>query len=98
MTNVVALIMNTMNKVLKDWIPNINMPFLDDIHIKEHLEVEKGENSEEDACRMFVADHVADNDKMLQKLENAYLTFSGSKWHLGNCKFVVSASFWVTWL
>ena len=42
-TNSVSYIMNAMNKVLRDFILDITIPFLDDIPIKGCLESEKDE-------------------------------------------------------
>ena len=42
-TNFVAHMVNAMNKVLRDCIPEITMSFLDDIPIKGSLEEEKDE-------------------------------------------------------
>ena len=42
-TNSVAHMMNGMNKVLQDFIPQITMPFLDDVSIKGCNEIEKDE-------------------------------------------------------
>ena len=42
-TNSIAHMENAMNKVLRDCIPEITMPFLDDIPIKGSLEEEKDE-------------------------------------------------------
>ena len=56
-TNSVAHMVNAMNKVLRDCIPDITMPFLDDIPIKGCLVEEKDESKDEDGCRRFVIDH-----------------------------------------
>ena len=69
--------MNAMNKVLKDCIPDITMPFLDDIPIKGCSE--KDELTHKDGCRKFVVDHMKDCEKVLQRLEDANLTFLGEK-------------------
>ena len=45
---------NAMNKVLRDCIPDITMPFLDDIPIKGCPVDEKDETI---VCRKFVATH-----------------------------------------
>ena len=68
---------NAMNKVLKDCIPDITMPFLDDIPIKGCSNEEKDESKDKDGCRQFVVDHMKDCEKVLQRLEDANLTFSG---------------------
>ena len=45
--------MNPMNKVLKDWIPDMTMPFLDDICMKGFWEEDKDETFGEDGCKLF---------------------------------------------
>ena len=50
-TNLVAHMMNGMNKVLRDFIPHITMPFLDDVPIKGCKEEEKNEELDESGCR-----------------------------------------------
>ena len=49
-TNSVAHMVNAMNKVLRDCIPDITMPFLDEIPIKGCLVEEKDESRDEDGC------------------------------------------------
>ena len=62
---------HAMNKVLRDCIPTITMSFLDDILIKGCLEGAKDESIGANGCRRFVADHIADCEKILQRLEGA---------------------------
>ena len=76
-TNSVAHMVNAMNKVLKDCISGIAMPFLDDIPITGCSNEEKDESKDKDGCRQFVVDHMKDCDKVLQRLEDANSTFSG---------------------
>jgi hypothetical protein len=59
-TNSVAHMVNVMNKVLKNYIPENTMPFLDDIPIKGCLVELKDESRNEDGCQKFVVDHIAD--------------------------------------
>ena len=76
-TNSVAHMVNAMNKVLRDCIPDITMLFLDDIPIKG-CPVEKNNASVgPDGCRRFVTDHINDCEKILERLEGARVTFSG---------------------
>ena len=49
-----AHMVNATNKVLRDCIPDITMPFLDDIPIKG---CPVGEKDETIGCRKFVATH-----------------------------------------
>ena len=77
--NSVAQMVNAMNKVLRDCILDITMPFLDNIPIKGCPVEEKDEAIGPDGCRKFVADHIDDCEKVLQGLERTRLTFSRAK-------------------
>ena len=70
-TNSVAHMVNAMNKVLRDYIPDITMPFLDDIPIKGCPVEDMNESVGPDGCRKFVADHIHDCEKVLQRFESA---------------------------
>jgi hypothetical protein len=61
---------NAINKVLRDCIPDIIMSFLDDIPIKGWPVEEKDETIRPDGCRKFVATYIDDNEKVLQRLED----------------------------
>ena len=63
-TNSVAHMVNAMSKVLRDCIPNITMPFLDDIPIKGCVVEERDETIGPDGCRKFVATHIDDCEKV----------------------------------
>ena len=78
-TNSVAHMMNGMNKVLRDFIPEKTMPFLDDVPIKGCAEEDKIETLDAKGCRKFVADHIVDCEKILTRLEEVHLTLSGAK-------------------
>lgn len=54
-TNSVAHMMNGMNKVLQDFIPQVTMPFIDDLPIKGCEEGEKDETLDFKGCCKFVA-------------------------------------------
>ena len=73
--NYVAHIIKPMNKVSKDWTLDITMLFLDDIHIKGFSEEENDEVMM--GARVFVVSHIVDCDHVLQKLEDAHVTFCG---------------------
>jgi hypothetical protein len=88
-TNSVAHIMNAMNKVLRDCIPEITMSFLDDIPIKGCAIDEKDEPTDAQGCRKFVTDHIRDCEKVLQRLEEAQLTLSGEKSMFGQREILV---------
>jgi hypothetical protein len=89
-TNSVAHMVNAMNKVLRDCIPDITMPFLDDIPIKGCLVEERDDTVKPDGCRRFVATHIGDCEKVLQRLEDARLTFSGEKSAFGQSEVLVA--------
>ena len=55
------------------------MTFLDDIPIKGCSEKEKDEMKYKDGCRQFVVEHMKDCEKVLHRLKDANLTFSGEK-------------------
>ena len=80
---------NVMSKVLRDYIPYITMPFLDDILIKGcHVEA-KDETVGPNECQRFVTDHIRDCKKVLKRLEGAQFTFSGEKSAFGQSKILV---------
>ena len=91
-TNSVAHMMNGMNKVLRDFIPQITMPFIDDLPIKGCEEGEKDETLDFKGCRKFVANHINDCDKILSRLEEVNLTLSRKKSMFG----VMKCSLWGT--
>ena len=78
-TNSVAHMMNAMNKVLRNFIPHITMPFIDDLPIKGCDANAKDEEKDRRGCRKFVAQHILDCDAILSRLEEVHLTLSGAK-------------------
>ena len=56
-TNLVAHMMNGMNKVLCNFIPHITTPFLDVVMVKGCKEEEKIEKLDGNGCQHFVADY-----------------------------------------
>ena len=78
-TNSVAHMMNGMNKVLRDFIPHITMPFIDDLPIKGCEENKKDEAKDQRGFRKFVAQHISDCDSILSRLQEVHLTLSGAK-------------------
>ena len=80
---------NAMNKVLRDYIPDITMPFLDDILIKGCPVEDKDESVGLDGCQRFVANHIGDYEKVLQRHENVRLTFSREKSAFGQPEILV---------
>jgi hypothetical protein len=81
--------MNAMNKVLRDCILEITMPFLDDIPIKGCAIELKDETMDEQGCRKFVSDHIRDCEKVLRSLEDAHLTLFGEKSAFGQEEILV---------
>ena len=88
-----AHMVNAMNKVLRDCVPDITMPFLDDIPIKGCPVEEKDETIGPDGCWKFVATHIDDCEKVLQRLEDARLTFSGEKSSFGQSEIMVVGTY-----
>jgi hypothetical protein len=88
-TNSVAHMMNAMNKVLRDCIPEITMPFLDDILMKGCAAEDKDETMDNQGCRKFVVDHICDCEKVLRKLEDIHLTLSGENSAFGQEEILV---------
>ncbi|GGV52480.1 hypothetical protein GCM10010495_82000 [Kitasatospora herbaricolor] len=78
-TNSVAHMMNGMNKVLRDFIPEKIMFFLDDVFIKGCREGDKDEILDTRGCRRYVVDHIQDCEKILTRLGEVHLTLSGMK-------------------
>ena len=77
--NSVTHMINAMNKMLWDYIPEIKMPFLDDILMKGCVVEEKDETMDNRGCRMIVVDHIFYCEKVLWKLEDVHLTLSEEK-------------------
>ncbi|KAL3676829.1 hypothetical protein R1sor_026777 [Riccia sorocarpa] len=77
--NSVAHMMHGMNIVLRDFIPEKTMPFLDDVPIKGCCEQDKDEILDQRGCRKFVTEHIEDCEKILRRLEEVNLTLSGTK-------------------
>ena len=88
-TNSLAHMVNAMNKVLRDCIPDITMPFLEDIPIKGCSEEVKDESIRPDGCRRFVVDHISDYKKILQMLQGARLICFGEKSDFGKSEILV---------
>ena len=65
------------------------MPFLDDIPIKGCPEEVKDELIGPNRCQSFVAAHISDYKKILQRRESAQLTFSGKKSAFGQSEILV---------
>jgi hypothetical protein len=77
-TNSVAQFVRVMYQVLKRWMPTICLAYLDDIGVKGPLTTY--DNAEDlPGIRRFVREHIQNLDKVLDSLERAGLTMSGSK-------------------
>ncbi|KAL3697011.1 hypothetical protein R1sor_011087 [Riccia sorocarpa] len=88
-TNSVAHMMNGMNKVLRDFIPEKTMPFLDDVPIKGCREEEKDEILDSRGCRRYISEHIEDYERILKRLEEVNLTLSGVKSTFGVREVVI---------
>ncbi|KAL3702469.1 hypothetical protein R1sor_020491 [Riccia sorocarpa] len=82
-TNSVAHMQNAMHKVLREFVPEITIPFLDDIPMKGCATEEKDETVDATGCRKFVSDHIRDVGKILNRLGEVHLTLSGEKSRFG---------------
>ncbi|KAL3685686.1 hypothetical protein R1sor_003708 [Riccia sorocarpa] len=82
-TNSVAHMQNAMHKVLREFVPEITIPFLDDIPMKGCATEEKDETLDATGCRKFVSDHIRDVGKILNRLREVHLTLSGEKSRFG---------------
>ena len=71
--------MNGMNKVLRDFILEKTMPFLDDVFIKGCREESKDETLDKKGCRKYVVDYIEDYKKILTWLGKVHLTLLGMK-------------------
>ena len=60
-----AHMVNAMNKVLRDCIPDITIPLLDDIPINGCMKDAKDESTGANRCRRFETDHISDCEKIL---------------------------------
>ena len=88
-TNSVAHMQSTMNQILKDFVPDKTIPFVDDIPIKGYKEEAKDLTLDADGCRMFVKNHINDVDKILKRLKEVDLTLSIDKSKFGFDEIVV---------
>ena len=88
-TNSVAHMQNAMNRILRDFVPEKTIPFVDDIPIKGCKEETRDLAMDKDGCRRFVIDHIADVEKILGRLEEVDLTLSIDKSKFGVGEIVV---------
>ena len=82
-TNSVAHIQSAMNNIMREFVPEKTILFVDDIPIKGCKEEIKDSTLDADGCRRFVNDHIEDVEKILQRLEEVDLTLSIDKSKFG---------------
>ena len=70
---------NTMNQILKDFVPKKTILFVDDIPIKGCEEKKRDSTIQDNGCRAFVNEHIKDVDRILNRLEVVDLTFAIEK-------------------
>jgi hypothetical protein len=75
-TNSVAHMQSTMNQILRDFVSEKTIHFVDDIPIKGCQEGAKDLTLDTDGCRIFVKNHITDVDRILERLEEVDLTLS----------------------
>ncbi|KAL3694970.1 hypothetical protein R1sor_008621 [Riccia sorocarpa] len=88
-TNSVAHMQNVMHKVLREFLPEITIPFLDDIPMKGCATEKKDETLDATGCRKFVNNHIRDVGKILNRLREVHLTLSGEKSRFGVLEILV---------
>jgi hypothetical protein len=72
-----------MNRILRDFVPDKTISFVDDIPIKWCDEKKKDLTINDDGCRAFVNGHINDVAKILSKPEEVNLTLSIDKSKFG---------------
>ncbi|KAL3678944.1 hypothetical protein R1sor_021900 [Riccia sorocarpa] len=92
-TNSVAHMQNAMHKVLRDFVSEVTIPFLDDIPMKGCPTESRDETLDVDGCRKFVAEHIRDVGRILTRLEEVHLTLSGEKSRFGVSEILVVGHF-----
>ena len=88
-TNSVAHMQNAMNQILKDFVPEKTIPFVDDIPIKGCEEAKRDSTVQDNGCRAFVNEHIKDVDRILSRLEEVDLTLSIEKSKFGTNEILV---------
>jgi hypothetical protein len=82
-TNSVAHMQSALNQILRDFVPEKTIPFVDDIPIKGCKEGAKDLTLDADGCRVFVKNHITDVNRILERLEKVDLTLSIDKSKFG---------------
>ena len=88
-TNSVAHMQSAMNQILRDFVPEKTIPFVDDIPIKGCEEKKRDSTVQDDGCRAFVSDHIEDVAKILSRLKEVDLTLSVDKSKFGVAEILV---------
>ncbi|KAL2608432.1 hypothetical protein R1flu_027005 [Riccia fluitans] len=84
-TNSVAHMMHGMNIVLRDFVLNKTMSFLDDVPIKGCNEQDKDKTLDQKECRQYVVEHIEDCEGILARLEEgcaSFITFKFRTMHM----------------
>jgi hypothetical protein len=82
-TNSVAHMQNAMNQILREFVPDKTIPFVDDVPMKGCKEEAKDSTLDGDGCRRFVVEHIKDVEMILAKMEDVGLTLSIDKSKFG---------------
>ena len=88
-TNSVAHMQNAMNQILKDFVLEKTIPFVDDIPTKGCEEAKRDSTVQDNGCRVFVNEHIKDVDCILSRLEEVDLTLSIEKSKFGTNEILV---------
>ena len=72
-------VVNGVNEIFKDFIPDKMQPFIDDVPIRGAPTEGRDDTEERPRVRRFVLEHIRDVDAILSRTEEVYLTFSGPK-------------------
>ena len=78
-----------MNQILKDFILDKTIPFVDDIPIKGCKEKTKDLTLDAKGCRIFIKNHINDVDKILKRVEEKDLILSFDKFKFGFNEIIV---------
>ena len=88
-TNLVAHMQYAMNQILKDFVVEKTMPFVNDILIKGCEEAKRDSIIQDNGCRAFVNKHIKDVGHILSRLEEVDLTLSIEKFKFGTKEILV---------
>jgi hypothetical protein len=88
-TNSVAHMQSVMNQILRDFVPEKTIPFVNDIPIKGCQKGAKDLTLDANGCRVFVKNHIMDVDRILEKLEEVDLTLCIDKSKFGFGEIIV---------